>query len=236
MQCDNRESRYSTQAHCQLEHLAHVGHLLSGVIDGPLPTWTYLQVRNILLVLSEFIGTLETSRSTPSDLAAKLREQIQRIDENMSQSEGSMALPMSESLMPSLPAPAGKRLVTDMVNEASALQETQTATQGPGTAESQLDSTLIPAQDMISIDDGLAPLPPEDAPVPPHDALATLQLGSGQPTSPAFTALGFAASHGMFDFGVAPMDDALIGEFLRYWPAQGILADTVQDGTPFSGM
>lgn len=201
-------------------------------------------MRNILLVLSEFIATLEIGRSTPWDLAAKLREQIQRIDENMMQAEA--ALPgLGDSLMRSLG-------VNEDSSNTEALPEPPTTAPAPNPAPAR----VLPVPNrMISIDAGLgsqpaplppppAPLPPADEPMaldslsalqePPHDALSALQLGQ-DPSSSSFNALGFAASQGMFDYGVAPMDDALIGELLRYWPAQGVLADAVPEGSPFTG-
>lgn len=171
-------------------------------------------------MLSEFIATLEKSRYTPFDLTAKLRAQIQRIDESMSKTDSSSSLPgLGNSIVPPLRPQAAV-----------------------STPDVPLDPTLIAQADAtMSINATLAPasVPTPAALVeeaaPPHDALSALQLGSAQPTSStSFSALGFAASQGMFDFGVAPMDDALIGEFLRYWPAQGVMSDITHDGMPFS--
>ncbi|BEI84806.1 hypothetical protein CcaverHIS002_0502070 [Cutaneotrichosporon cavernicola] len=232
-----------------LQHLAHVGHLLSGIIDGPLPTWTYLQVRNILLVLSEFIATLEAGRTAPWDLATKLREQIQRIDENMIQAEAATLPSLGDSLMQSLGVSAD--------GTTDALPEPPPAPPVPAPASDPAPARVMPVPNrMISIDAGLssqpaslplpppAPLPPADEVAidplsalqaePPHDALSALQLGQNNP-SPSFNPIAFAASQGMFDYGAAPMDDALIGEFLRYWPSQGLLADSVHEGSPFTG-
>lgn len=59
--------------------------MLAGVIQQPVSAWTYLHVRNILLVLAEFLARIESSRSSPPGIAAKLRDQISRIDQCMQQ-------------------------------------------------------------------------------------------------------------------------------------------------------
>ncbi|OAA63402.1 Phytanoyl-CoA dioxygenase [Niveomyces insectorum RCEF 264] len=66
-----------------LRHLAHVGHMLASVIQGPLSAWTYLQVRGILRVLADFLERIEAARSLPAHLSLKLRTQIDRIDQCM---------------------------------------------------------------------------------------------------------------------------------------------------------
>ncbi|OJJ38305.1 hypothetical protein ASPWEDRAFT_168219 [Aspergillus wentii DTO 134E9] len=68
-----------------LHHLAQVGHMLAGVIQRPVSAWTYLQVRNILLVLAEFLTKIESTRLSAPGLAIKLRGQISRIDQCMQQ-------------------------------------------------------------------------------------------------------------------------------------------------------
>ncbi|KAL3292127.1 nuclear protein [Colletotrichum asianum] len=68
-----------------LHNLAQVGHMLAGVIQQPVSAWTYLHVRNILLVLAEFLERVETTRSSSPGLAAKLRVQMRRIDKCMQQ-------------------------------------------------------------------------------------------------------------------------------------------------------
>ncbi|GAD97197.1 hypothetical protein CNBD2850 [Paecilomyces variotii No. 5] len=68
-----------------LHHLAQVGHMLAAVIQNPISAWTYLQVRNILLVLAEFLTKLESTRVSGPVLAMKLRGQISRIDKCMQQ-------------------------------------------------------------------------------------------------------------------------------------------------------
>lgn len=70
----------------QLHHLAHAGHVLGSAIQSPFSAWSYLQVRNILLVLADFLEKLQVSRlSATPNLAAKLRTQINRIDQCMQQ-------------------------------------------------------------------------------------------------------------------------------------------------------
>lgn len=206
-------------------------------------------MRNILLVLSEFISKLESARITSSDLATKLREQIVRIDEAMNQGAGNGGvLPgLGESLMRALPLPAPGNHDSAMVHQAprreSQHEKVQPSPSHGITSLNPLDSRPLASEEatMISIDDafGSAAAPPAPQPqaqpnvdeaMPPHDALSALQLGPPQSAS-SFTALGFAAQQGMFDFGMAPMDDALIGEFLRYWPAHGALGESIPDGT-----
>lgn len=82
-----------------LHHIAHVGHVLGSSIKdrAPLSSWSYLQVRNILLILADFLEKLEASRSTPSAnprpslFDAKLQAQIGRIDRCMEQTRQSRA-------------------------------------------------------------------------------------------------------------------------------------------------
>lgn len=59
--------------------------MLASVIQQPISAWTYLHVRNILLVLAEFLAQVESTRSSTPTLAAKLRDQISRIDKYMQQ-------------------------------------------------------------------------------------------------------------------------------------------------------
>ncbi|VUC30167.1 unnamed protein product [Clonostachys rosea] len=68
-----------------LHHLAQVGHMLAGIIQQPVSAWTYLHVRNILLVLAEFLTRVESTRPSNSGLSDKLRAQISRIDVCMQQ-------------------------------------------------------------------------------------------------------------------------------------------------------
>jgi hypothetical protein len=177
-------------------------------------------------------------------LAAKLRAQIQRIDENMIQAEAAALPGLGDSLMhplvkagsgaeaappvpapaPAPPAPAAPPRIMPVPNRMISIEA------GLGSQSAALPP--MPPTDEPMAQDPLAAL--QEEPMPPHDALSALQLGQ-DPSSESFNALGFAASQGMFDYGVAPMDDAFIGDFLRYWPAQGMLADAVQEGSPFTG-
>ncbi|CAK7206923.1 hypothetical protein SEUCBS139899_009730 [Sporothrix eucalyptigena] len=72
---------FQTASTNSLYHLAHVGHVLGSVIQPPISAWTYLQVRNILLVLADFLEKIEQGRVGTPNLAAKLRAQISRIDQ-----------------------------------------------------------------------------------------------------------------------------------------------------------
>ena len=87
----------------QLHHLAHVGYLLSSAFQNPPSTWTYLQVRNILLVLADFLEKIESTRVSTPGLAGKLRAQIARIDRLMQQtseqSQDSGMISMGRSLI-----------------------------------------------------------------------------------------------------------------------------------------
>lgn len=57
--------------------------MLGSSIQSPISAWTYLQVRNILLVLADFLDKIEACRVATPNLAAKLRVQISRIDQCM---------------------------------------------------------------------------------------------------------------------------------------------------------
>jgi hypothetical protein len=76
-----------------------VGHLLGSVIHKPLSTWTYLQVRNILLVLADFLAKMESG------------SQISRIDRFMAHTardrQDPSLLSMGDSLLSSLPVNTG---------------------------------------------------------------------------------------------------------------------------------
>ncbi|KAH6658750.1 hypothetical protein BKA67DRAFT_514639 [Truncatella angustata] len=87
-----------------LHHLAHIGHMLGGDVQSALPIWTYLQIRNILTVLADFLDKIESDRMITTGLAEKLRTQIRRIDDCMKQgSSGEQEaglLSMGKSLLP----------------------------------------------------------------------------------------------------------------------------------------
>ncbi|KAF3025090.1 hypothetical protein E8E14_014555 [Neopestalotiopsis sp. 37M] len=87
-----------------LHHLAHIGHMLGGDVHDTLPIWTYLQVRNILIVLADFLEKIESDRMITTGLAEKLRAQIDRIDHSMKQASQSEQetglLSMGKSLLP----------------------------------------------------------------------------------------------------------------------------------------
>ncbi|ETS84443.1 hypothetical protein PFICI_02468 [Pestalotiopsis fici W106-1] len=86
-----------------LHHLAHIGHVLGSAIQAPLSAWSYLQVRNILLILADFLEKIEKSRAVTPSLGAKLRVQISRIDQCMQQTRQrnpeSDLVPMGQSLL-----------------------------------------------------------------------------------------------------------------------------------------
>ena len=100
-----------------LHHIAHVGHVLGSTISdrAPLSSWSYLQVRNILLVLADFLEKLEASRgpapaATPaSPFGEKVRAQIRRIDRCMQQARQARA-----QLKPGAPGfvPLGQGVLT----------------------------------------------------------------------------------------------------------------------------
>ncbi|KAK6076204.1 C6 transcription factor [Seiridium cupressi] len=87
-----------------LHHLAHIGHMLGGDVQNKLPIWTYLQVRNILIVLADFLEKIESDRMINTGLAEKLRTQIDRINQCMKQTSSSDQetglLSMGRSLLP----------------------------------------------------------------------------------------------------------------------------------------
>ncbi|KAJ0120018.1 hypothetical protein J7T55_000871 [Diaporthe amygdali] len=64
-----------------LRHLAQIGHILGGGIQDTLPIWTFLQIRNILIVLADFLEEVESTRMTSPGLAVKLRAKIDRISD-----------------------------------------------------------------------------------------------------------------------------------------------------------
>ncbi|RAH83165.1 hypothetical protein BO86DRAFT_426937, partial [Aspergillus japonicus CBS 114.51] len=66
-----------------LHHLAQVGQLLGDAIQPPISAWRYLEVRNILLILVEFLEKIESTRHSPSCLSSKLHRQIREIDRLM---------------------------------------------------------------------------------------------------------------------------------------------------------
>jgi hypothetical protein len=88
-----------------------VGHLLGSVIHKPLSTWTYLQVRNILLVLADFLAKMESGRAAAAGLSTRLRSQISRIDRFMAHTardrQDPSLLSMGDSLLSSLPVNTG---------------------------------------------------------------------------------------------------------------------------------
>lgn len=78
--------------------------MLGGDVHDTLPIWTYLQVRNILIVLADFLEKIESDRMITTGLAEKLRAQIDRIDHSMKQASQSEhetgLLSMGKSLLP----------------------------------------------------------------------------------------------------------------------------------------
>lgn len=70
----------------KLQHLAQVGHMLGAAIQPPISAWRYLQVRNILLILTDFLEKIESTRVSPSNLSVKLRAQLEEIDRSMQES------------------------------------------------------------------------------------------------------------------------------------------------------
>ncbi|CAK7224238.1 hypothetical protein SEUCBS140593_005507 [Sporothrix eucalyptigena] len=94
-----------------LQHLAHVGHLLSSVIKSPLSTWAYLQVRNILLVFADLLHKIESTRTATPNLATQLHDQIRRIDRYMEQHrQGQQHTTGVQATVPE--APMGQNLMT----------------------------------------------------------------------------------------------------------------------------
>ena len=70
----------------QLHHLAQVGQMLGDAIKPPISAWRYLEVRNILLILVDFLEKIESTRILTSNLSAKLRTQMGEIDRSMHES------------------------------------------------------------------------------------------------------------------------------------------------------
>ncbi|CAK7200422.1 hypothetical protein SEUCBS139899_003117 [Sporothrix eucalyptigena] len=86
-----------------LRHLAHVGHMLASVIQGPLSAWTYLQVRSTLRVLADFLENIEIARGAAPHLSVKLRGQIDRIDQCMRKANVNQSQTQTLSLQNSHP-------------------------------------------------------------------------------------------------------------------------------------
>lgn len=86
--------------------MAHIGHMLGGDIQDAPPMWSYLQVRNILTVLADFLDKIESDRMIAIGLASKLRDQIDRIDHHMRQAsskeQDTGLVSMGTSLQPNL--------------------------------------------------------------------------------------------------------------------------------------
>lgn len=91
----------------QLHHLAQVGQMLGAAIQPPISAWRYLQVRNILLILTDFLEKIESTRISPSNLSVKLRTQMSEIDRSMQESSARHQAPgllsMGRSLLLGLP-------------------------------------------------------------------------------------------------------------------------------------
>lgn len=79
--------------------------MLAEDVQKTLPIWTYLQVRNILTVLADFLDEIESDRMIATGLAGKLRTHIDRIDGRMkhasSGAQGTGLLSMGNRLLPS---------------------------------------------------------------------------------------------------------------------------------------
>jgi len=82
----------------QLHHLASVGHLLASVIQQPQSQWSFLQVRNVILAMSDLILGLETALAMKPEISAKLKAHASIIDDKMS----SAAAAAVQAQMPSI--------------------------------------------------------------------------------------------------------------------------------------
>ncbi|ETS76811.1 hypothetical protein PFICI_12198 [Pestalotiopsis fici W106-1] len=87
-----------------LHHLARIGHILSDITKDTLPIWTYLQVRNILIVLADLLEKIESARLSNAGTALKLRAEIDRIGNCIKQAsqndqQQTSQLSMSQSLL-----------------------------------------------------------------------------------------------------------------------------------------
>ena len=82
----------------QLHHLASVGHLLASVIQQPQSQWSFLQVRNVILAMSDLILGLETALAMEPEISAKLKAHASIIDDKMS----SAAAAAVQAQMPSI--------------------------------------------------------------------------------------------------------------------------------------
>lgn len=82
------------------------------MIQNPIPAWTYLQVRNILLVLADLFESIEATLLSSPNLAVKLRAQINKIDQYMQKSQqiskGAGKISMGQSLLSGIGGSNGK--------------------------------------------------------------------------------------------------------------------------------
>ncbi|KAJ5627469.1 hypothetical protein N7528_004896 [Penicillium herquei] len=94
-----------------LHHLAQVGQMLGDATQPPLSAWRYLQVRNILIILADFLEKIESTRISPPGLAVELRSKISQMDRSMQQSSKWNQVPgllsMGRSLLLGLSDQAG---------------------------------------------------------------------------------------------------------------------------------
>ncbi|PYI00883.1 hypothetical protein BO78DRAFT_424079 [Aspergillus sclerotiicarbonarius CBS 121057] len=76
-----------------LHHLAQVGQMLGDAIKPPISAWRYLEVRNILLILVDFLEKIESTRISTANLSASLRSRMGEIDRSMQESSKRTQVP-----------------------------------------------------------------------------------------------------------------------------------------------
>lgn len=104
----------------QLHHLASVGHLLASVIQQPLSQWSFLQVRNVILAMSDLIYGLETALAMTPDISAKLKAHAIIIDDRMR----AAASAAGQTLISSSPAVPALRPSMDLSSTSAHLGQT----------------------------------------------------------------------------------------------------------------
>ncbi|RSM10348.1 hypothetical protein CDV31_007224 [Fusarium ambrosium] len=187
-----------------LHHLANVGHLLGNVTQSSLSAWSYLQIRNILIVLAEFLEKIEARRDPPPGLAIKLRSEIDHLDQRMKQNPSTSSQGLStigQNLLESR-SNASSEALTSFDNVAQPSQEGIANNGVLGEASSTMPGAARPAQTLDGDQHStwpmpqphmlpstwndtsqypLNPIPGSSLPNPTHDTAASNDLSRDQP-------------------------------------------------------
>ncbi|GFZ46774.1 hypothetical protein JCM24511_03994 [Saitozyma sp. JCM 24511] len=205
-----------------LHHLAGVGHLLGSVIHKPLSTWTYLQVRNILLVLADFLAKMESGRAAAAGLSTRLRSQISRIDRFMAHTardrQDPSLLSMGDSLLSSLPV----NTEGDDSHQDQSPARTFLRANAPSIAEPLDEAPVVPPRTTVGAGGGLPPMNP-----PP---MMSSFGGSHHDMDPSIfdiIQLSTAPQIPAANMPLNQMSGALPDDFFNSWPFQFDQADAL---------